>query len=544
MSVAGDWFVPWQEYAAQQFEVRERRYPMPGDLARTLDIITAGSPALDLIDDALLRLVSDPDRDALAVFMPPQEGKSQRCSRRFPEWLLDHQPGLRIAIVSYEQDLAARWGREIKNDVAINHCQRGPACSDEDCSRLHIDIRADSRAAARWETPQGGGIYCVGIGGALTGRPVDILIIDDPVKDRAAAESKTIRDATWDWWESVALTRLAPGAKVLLIQTRWHEDDLAGRIAARPSPLRWETVKIPAIAVAGDALGREPGEELASVRGRRPGHFRNLQATMSPYTFSGVYQQEPTAAEGNFFRRPSFRYWRPGEPWRDGRERIMCEGQAVTISDCWMFATMDLAVSSRTSADYTVCAVWAVSPAGDLILMDRQRERIEMHDHFGMVASLETTWRFTTLYVENQWIASSVVRDAQVAGVPVAGLKADADKVTRAVPAAGRIHAGRVWFPAETSGCLCGNCPGGVWLDEWCDELAAFPQAGTHDDQVDVLAYAARVMTMDWVPAKQQPRPQALTAHERSLRQAADAATGRIGSSRAGGELDIMNVPL
>jgi predicted phage terminase large subunit-like protein len=524
---------PWWEHWAQQYEARPRRQPTPGALAAALDPTTHSSAALDVIDAELAELADGHGHDALAVFMPPQEGKSQRCSRRFPEWLLDHNQGLRVAIVSYELDLATRWGRDIKNDVHAHRCPRGAVCEDPGCRRLHIDIRQDSRAAARWETPVGGGIYCVGIGGALTGRPVDVLIVDDPVKDRAAAESKTIRDSTWDWWENVALTRLAPGAKVVLVQTRWHEDDLAGRIAARPSPLRWRTVKIPAIAEAGDRLGRAEGEELASVRGREPGHFRRFRDAMSHYVFSGVYQQSPTAAEGNFFRRPSFRYWRPAQAWPDGRPRIECEGRAVTLADCWRFATMDLAVSTRTTADYTVCAVWAVDPAGNLILLDRTRDRIEEHDHFGMVEALRTTWGFDTVYVEQQYIAATVVKDARAAGIPVAPLIADTDKVTRAVPAAGRVHAGKVWFPAEVS-----------WLDEWCDELAAFPQAGVHDDQVDVLSYAARVLTQEWTPARppELPKATALAEHERVLRAALAAGTGGAAGS-GNGELDIMNVP-
>lgn len=533
---------PW-EYAARQFEPRTRRYPAPGALARALDPRTGSSPALDRIDAELIELIDgQPDHEALAVFMPPQEGKSQRVSRRLPEWLLEHDPTLRIAIVSYEQDSAVRWGRDIKQDITQNSCPAASQCDDQACTRLHISIRRDSHSASRWDTPQGGGVYCVGIGGALTGRPVDVLIVDDPVKDRAAAESPLIRKATWDWWENVALTRLAPGGRVVLIQTRWHEDDLAGRIHARPSPITWRTLTMPAIATtADDPLGRAPGEELQSVRARAPGHFHRLQAGMSPYTFSGIYQQNPTAPEGNFFRRATFRYWRDAQPWPgDGRERINLEGRLVTMADTWRFATMDVAASTKTSADYTVCAVWAMTIEGDLVLLDRRRAQVAEHDHFAMVAPLRAQWRFDQLYVERGFFASTLVTDARASGVPVAEVVADTDKVTRAIPAAGRVHAGRVWFPAVTSGCTCGNCTGGVWLDEWCDELASFPQAA-HDDQVDTLAYAARVVVAEWVPARPPPRP-GVTDMDRSVAAAAAAATGGIGDGLAGG-LDIMAVP-
>jgi predicted phage terminase large subunit-like protein len=521
-----DTLVPWNEWAARQYEPRLLRYERPGDLAAVLDPNTGSSPALELIDQALLDLVAagEGEPNALAVFLPPQEGKSQRVSRRFPEWLLERDPSLRIAIVSYELDLALRWGRDIKQDIALNSCPKGPVCEDPACRLLHIEIRRDSSAAGRWETPQGGGVYCVGIGGPLTGRPVDVLIVDDPVKDRAAAESKVIREATWSWWESVGLTRLAPGAKVCLIQTRWHEDDLAGRIASRPSPLRWKVLRIPAIAEDQDPLGRAAGEELPSVRGRGEGYFYALRAGMSAYVFAGVYQQKPTAAEGNFFRRATFRYWRGMAAWPDSRARIDLEGQPVTLADTWRFATVDPAASTKTSADYTVVSVWAVSLSGDLILLDRVRARVPEHDHFGLVSPLRAKWGFDTVFVEQSWWATTLVSDARAAGVPVAPLKADTDKVTRAIPAAGRVHAGRVWFPAEVP-----------WLDEWTDELAAFPQ-GTHDDQVDTLSYAARVLTAEWAPAAPVPRP-GLSDADRAIAAAARSSTGD------GQGLDIMGVP-
>lgn len=533
------------EYAARMFSARPRRYRNPGHLARMLDPRAETSPALDLIDQALLDLM-DPasEENALAVEMPPQEGKSQKCARRLPEWLLDHDPTLRIAIVSFEKDTALRWGRDIKNDITHHPC-RAPATDREcaeACGGLHITIRRDSSAAGSWETPAGGGVYCVGIGGALAGRPVDVLIVDDPVKDRADAESETIRNSTWDWWESVALARLGETSRVVLITTRWHEDDLAGRIAARPSVLRWRKLTIPAIAETSggaDPLGRKPGEELPSVRHRRAGYFHHLRATMSSYVFSGLYQQKPVAPEGNFFRRQTFRYWREMEPWTDGRQRIDLEGTEVTLADCWRFATMDPAGSVKDKADYTVISAWAVSMTGDLILLDRVRKRVEEHDHFSLLPPLQRRWRFDQVYVEQSYYSKTFVKDAINAGVAVAPLIADTDKVTRAIPAAGRVHARKVFFPAVTSGCSCGGpCSGsgGQWLDEWCDELAIFPQ-GTHDDQVDTLSYAARIVVAEWTPARTPPR-QDPEPWERAIADAYHASTGN-----GHGELDIMNVP-
>jgi predicted phage terminase large subunit-like protein len=483
-----------------------------------MDPDTKSSPALNAINQAVTELMADDSPyNALIVSMPAQEGKSTLCARRLPEWVLDREPDAQVAIVSYQDEMAIRWGREIKWDAAV---------APPDTFRVHI--RRDSSAAGRWDTQEGGGVYCTGVGGPLTGRSVGrLLVIDDPVKDRAAAESATIRQSTWDWWESVALTRFGSRTRVVLIMTRFHEDDLAGRILSRPSPLKWRQLRIPAVAETDDEIGRAPGEELASVRGREPGYFLNRRATMSPYVFAGMYQQTPTAPEGNFFRRASFRYWRPMPAWNDGRQRIDCEGTPVTLDDCWRFATVDVAASTRTSADFTVIAVWAVTPEGFLVLLDRARARVEMHDHFALLPPLAATWRFDQAYVEKVFYSSTFVKDAQAAGYAIAEVIADTDKVTRAIPAAGRIHAGRVWFPAEAP-----------WLDEWCDELAIFPQ-GAHDDQVDTFSYAARVLVNEWTPGRTTGITRtAVTPFERSVAAAHHSATGD-GKT----DLDIMNVP-
>jgi predicted phage terminase large subunit-like protein len=265
---------------------------------------------------------------------------------------------------------------------------------------------------------------------------------------------------------------------------------------------------------------------------------------MSAYVFAGVYQQSPTAAEGNFFRRPTFRYWRRTKPWPDGRVRVECEGRLVTMADTWRFATMDVAASTKTGADYTVVSVWAVTVEGDLILLDRWRNRVADHNHFAMVEALRNTWDFDVLYVEKSWWSTTVVQDARDAGIPVAPLVADTDKVTRAVPAAGQLQAGKVWFPAETSGCPCaGPCaattPPGQWLDEWLDELAAFPR-GTHDDQVDTFSYAARVRSHEWVPAGKREQPPARP----SPAEQAIAAAHRAATGNGDHPVDLMNMPL
>lgn len=229
--------VSWAEVCAQaasRFAPRVRQWATPGAMATDLDPAHRQTAALDLIDRELVDLFDGDGHDRLMVFMPPQEGKSQKISRRTPAWLLSHDPTLRIAIVSYAANKAERWGRQIRRDI-LAHPQLG------------ITLRADSRAAGRWETEQGGGLICVGIAGGITGEPVDVLLVDDPVEGRAEAESETYRERDWDWWESDGSTRLSSRARVVVMMTRWHEDDLAGRLRVR-EPGDWRVISIPAIA--------------------------------------------------------------------------------------------------------------------------------------------------------------------------------------------------------------------------------------------------------------------------------------------------------
>lgn len=445
----------------------------PGDMAVALDRGTIQTPALELIDQRLVDVAEGRTLRQM-IFMPPQEGKSQRISRRFPTWLLSKDPTLRIAIVSYQLEKAVRWGRDIKRD-AETHPQLG------------ITIRKDSQAAGRWHTTDSGGIYCVGIGGALTGEPVDILIIDDPFAGRADAESDTYRNRAWDWWENVGSTRLSARGRVLLMMTRWHEDDLAGRLLSR-EPGEWEVLAIPAICddPAGDPLGREAGVEMVSAT-HTPGHFVKTQELRSPYVWRSVYQQAPTAGEGNLFKRTDFRYWRPGQA-----DQITLDGKVADLRDCARFATIDLAASTKTSADWTVAAAWAIVPWGDLVLLDRVRIRVGEEGHFDALTPLRQRWLrpYDVTYVESRMFGTTLVYAAGRAGIPLAELQADTDKVTRAMAAADLNRQHRLWFPADA-----------VWLDDWCDELAQFPNAA-HDDQADVLAYAARVALTHWLPAQ------------------------------------------
>jgi predicted phage terminase large subunit-like protein len=482
------------DLAAAAFEPPTPRWATPGKLAQELDPRTVQTPALELIDSALVDVAEGRCR-RLMVFMPPQEGKSERVARRFVEWLLSHRPDKRVAIASYEQETAERWGRAIREDIATYDGAEGQP-------NLGLTVQRRDAAAGRWRLAgHEGGVYCVGIGGALTGRPVDVLIVDDPVKGPAEAQSSTHRRAAWDWWTAVARTRLAPDAAVVLIMTRWHEDDLAGRLL-KHDPDGWRVISIPALADSpDDPLGRPQGAPLVSARGRTLADWQETRQDVAEYVWGSLYQQRPRPLEGGLFKVAQLRYWHPwaGHNPYSPRETIDLAGKPVTIDDGWRFCIADLAASTKRSADYTVIAAFAYVTSYDLVLLDLSRERMAPEQHLELARPLMERWRTRTLYVEKSFQTATLALQAGQAGIPVTFLNADTDKVTRAMPAAGRVQQGRLWIPA-----------GAPWLTDFVEELAAFPN-GAHDDMVDVVAYAERVTTTDaWLPFlaySAQPRP-------------------------------------
>lgn len=472
-----------------------RRYPTPGALAKALQPSTRQTPALDAIDEVLADLADAPGTSGRQmIFVPPQEGKSTRASCWFPLWLLAQDPSLRIAIVSYSATKAERWGRWIRRMIEAH-------------PDLGISLMQDSRAVDSYETTAGGRVLSVGLQGGISGEPVDVMVIDDPVRGRAEAESPTYRTAAWDWWESNGATRLSSRGRVVLMLTRWHNDDLAGRLLQQ-EPGAWQALRIPAVRdpdiplVRGSdgASAYSPAGELISVQNRAPGYFLDLKSKRSLYVWNSIYMQTPVAAEGNLFARADFRYWQyaapdPSHHDPTGGQRIGLNGREMHLGDMTRFITMDLAASTKTSADWTVAAVWAISMHGELILLDRRRERIGESAHWDLLRPLVVKWAAPDVYVEKGFIGSTLVIDATQAGIRVRPVTPEKDKVTRSIPATNRVRAHSVYWPDFVP-----------WLDEWCDEIAGFP-TWAHDDQLDTLSYAARIASAHWTPPPTRQPP-------------------------------------
>lgn len=450
------------------------RWPTPGDLACYVDRRIRQTAPLRRIDSIMVDILEGKITKAI-IEAPPQIGKSERVSHWSPLWMLARDPSMRVAEASVDAELATRWGRQIKRDV-------------EEYPDLGVQLRRDSRAAGRWETLQGGGLYCVGIGGTLTGRAVDLLIIDDPIKNRAQAESKAYRERLWDWYENVAKVR---ARRIVLMNTRWHKDDLTGRLLER-EPGEWTRLSMPAIAEApDDPLGREIGEEIESANPglHTPGWFHATQSTTSAYVWRSLYQQQPTAAQGGTFKRDDWRYWQRGAIAGSGDTIVTLDGFPYGLRDCFRFITIDLAASTKRSADYTVAAAWAINRAGDVILLDRIRDRVPELDHAEFIKPLRQRWMrgYDVTHIESRMFGTTLVYALGQAGVPIAELKADVDKLTRALPYAGLVRQHKVWLPADAP-----------WLDSWIDEHADFPSSA-FDDQVDTGSYAAKVAIENWL---------------------------------------------
>lgn len=480
------------------------RFPHPGDLAVQLQPqVTKQTPALQAIDREL-RLVAEGKLNRLMLFVPPQEGKSTRTACWYPFWRIVSDPTLRIAIVSYSQGKAARWGKWIRRMIEAH-------------PELGVELVPGSRAADRFETTAGGKILSVGIEGGITGESVDELIIDDPVRGRAEAESSTYREAAWEWWESNAMTRASSRFKVILMMTRWHADDLAGRLL-KEEPGDWKVLRIPALREDADVIARgHQGEsvystegELISVQDRQPGWFRKLKDLRSQYVWLSVYAQSPVSADGNLFRKDDFRYWyrlRPTKGVHDGMSGYRLaldsfEGQVRYVGGMQRFITMDLAASTKTSADWTVACAWGVSSDGILFLLDVARRRVQEGEHFSMLKPLAAYWNIRDIYVERGFIGTTLVIDATKSGYAVKPLSPDRDKITRALPAVDKVRRGEFYVPQ-----------GPEWLGDYLSEMAEFPQ-GAHDDQVDCTSYAVRVLAAHWL-APSAPQTMADRARQR-----------------------------
>jgi predicted phage terminase large subunit-like protein len=464
---------------------------------------------LKLLNDKLMRLVNGEGTGRLVVTMPPRHGKSLLCSLYFPAWFLNQNPDKRVILCSYGDDFAATWGRKVRDLIQSHE------------STLNIKVNMQSKAADRWDVDgRKGGMKTAGVGGQITGLGANLLIIDDPVKNAEEADSAVDREKKWDWWRSAAHTRLEPGAIVVVIQTRWHEDDLTGRIL-KDNPDEWDIINLPALAETDDPLGRTPGAALCPERYDEEA-LAAIHTAVGQRVFAALYQQRPTPEGGGFFKKDDIRYWRRNQD-DEGFTYLLEDPVEGTLlvpqAECWRFITMDLAVTARTTSDYTVAAVWDVAAylePSRLILRHIDRIRVEGAEHEQMVRDLWATWKPSFIGIEEAVHGSLVLSQARRDGILVRPLKHKSkDKLFRAKEAALLTENHRVFIPKKAT-----------WVADWEHELFIFP-SGTHDDQVDTFAYAAHEILRGMNLNPKKPEPWAPpTLEDRIARQIRDRDRG------------------
>ena len=488
-----------------------------------------------------LKRVTDGSCKRLMIFLPPRHGKSELVTVRYSAWRLSRDPSLNVILGSCTQRLANRFSRKIRHvlcddssltaetqrrgeDEARGRMMTMPkvaATSDgnPDSPKIFSQRLSDSavnipaspfpfvrqrpaNSVAEWETTEGGGLRAVGVGGGVTGFGASLIVIDDPVKSRAEAESPKIREKVWDWFNDDIYTRLEPNGAIILIQTRWHEDDLAGRLLREMENggEQWEVISLPALAesqitndqlritnseenaeVLGpdirnspfvirnlhtDEVGRAPGEALCPERFDEPA-LANLQRKLGTYSFSALYQQRPTPAEGMIFKRDWFKTIVKQPPpdlkWTRG---------------------YDLAVSTKTTADYTASFRVAYDGDGNLYIDGGFRKRVEFPDQrryiLGRIHQEQDTEHGIELALHGQGIMQDLRRSARLQGRRFRGIPVTGDKLTRALKWSSLAEEGRVILVR------------GGWNADFIDEACAFP-GGQFDDQIDAVSIAVRM---------------------------------------------------
>jgi predicted phage terminase large subunit-like protein len=506
----------------------QSHYETPGELAKALDPSTIQTPALEIIDQALVD-VAEGRNKRLIISMPPQEGKSSRTTHYGALWMLHRNPNLRIGIVSYSDEISYQFSYQIRNDITTFD-------GDEGMVNLGMELQKDSKAASRWKLnePAKGGIYAVGIGGALTGRPIDLLFIDDPVKDFRSADSMLMSEHAWNWWQSVARPRLHPEAPVILILTRWHEADLAGRLLQKQEEDekagleyfdRWTVINIPAQAdydpAMGqtDPLGREPGEFMVSARGRTREQWEATKAATAPRIWSALYQGRPSPDSGDVWKRPWWR--RYGEMlWsvdEDGNYFVECDE---------MIMSWDMTFKDTRSSDFVVGQVWARRGA-NVYLLDQVHKRLSFTDTITSFKALCEKWpQARAKLVEDKANGAAVIDTLKSKIGGIIPINPKESKYARANAVSPFIEAGNVWLP-NTEIAL-------FEVESFIEEAAAFPNSA-HDDRVDSTSQALARLFIDgsganaWTDYMRRKAvapevPVSVTADRESLRQAAFVA--------------------
>jgi predicted phage terminase large subunit-like protein len=384
----------------------------------------------------------------LIINMPPRHTKSEFASNMLPAWFLGKYPNKKVIQTSNTADLAVGFGRKVRNLV-----------DSEQYAKIfpNVALRADSKAAGRWATNHNGDYFAIGVGGTVTGKGADLLIIDDPHSEqeaRLAQGDPTVFDNVYEWYTSGPRQRLQPGGAIIIVMTRWSDKDLTGRVL-KSDNTDWELIELPAIMPSGSPLW----PEFWSLS-----ELEALKEELPPYKWNAQYQQKPTGEEGAIVKRDWWRRWNHDRPPR-------CE---------YIIQSWDTAFTKSQRADYSACTTWGVFYRDEneqdvnIILLDAFKEKMEFPELKARAKEMYDEWEPDSCIIEAKAAGAPLIQELRRIGVYVQDYTPSRgnDKFVRLNSVTDLFSSGKVWAP-ETR-----------WADEVIEELARFPNA-EHDDLVD-----------------------------------------------------------
>lgn len=437
------------DFSKRSLATKAKSQPFDAWLPTVSPHLSWGWPHLAHTREQIRRL-TDGEIQKLMVFEPPRHGKSEMVTIHYPAYRMERDPSLRVIVGSYNETLAARFSRRTRRIVG----QR-------------VALNRERSAAVDWETTRGGGLRAVGVGGGITGHGGQLIIIDDPVKSRDEADSPAYRERVWDWYRDDLYTRLEPNGAIILIMTRWHQDDLAGRILASEDGPNWETVRLPALAEADDPLGREVGAALCPERYNEAA-LADIRTVLGEGSFAALYQQRPMPLEGGMFKAV----------WFARRIAEMEAGPFDAMVRYWDRA------ATEGGGDYTV-GVLMGRKGQTYAVVDVVRGQWETYAREQTIqetaARDRDRWGQVRIWLEQEPGSSGAdsVRATirNLAGHAVYAETVTGKKEARADPFAGQAAAGNVSLVKA------------AWNNAYIEELCLFPH-GKHDDQVDASSGA------------------------------------------------------
>jgi len=397
----------------------------------------------------------------LIINMPPRHTKSEFASYLLPAWFLGKYPGKKIIQTAHTAELAVGFGRKVRNLVGSTDYQK---------IFSGVGLQSDSKAAGRWSTNKGGEYFAIGVGGAVTGKGADLLIIDDPHSEQEAMMGQfdvSVYDKVFEWYSSGPRQRLQPGGAIVIVMTRWAKRDLTGQIVSssikKEGSSEWEVIELPAIMPSGDPLW----PEFWSID-----ELQKLKVELPISKWSAQYQQDPTSEEGALIKRDWWNIW-------EGEKPPPCD--AVIVA-------MDTAFSKTERSDFSACVCFGVfnhpnasgKPIPNLILLDAWKDKLEFPELKATTVQYHKDWQPDMFIVEKKASGAPLIAELRNAGIPVQEFtptRATGDKIVRVNAITDIFASGVVWAPDER------------FAEDVVEECAAFP-SGDHDDYVDAVTMA------------------------------------------------------